>query len=114
MGMPADTGAQILPPAGDGTVPNKEQRLANTGTTESSNSTALDAHRFATLKVGSVAIRATWHASTGLATQTATTDMLIQAGEFYHWWVTPDRRVVYIEAGDGASTYEAWVWNSSP
>ncbi len=94
-------------------APVELQRLAGTGTAESSNAVALQAGIYATLKVGATAIRVTFTKAVGLATRVATTDLVIGAYERFDWVVREDTKVVYCEAADGLAAYEAWVWNSS-
>lgn len=113
MSFTANDSSRILAPAADSSAPRAEQRLANTGTTESSNSTALSVGCMATLCVGATAIRVTFRTSTGLSTQVAATNRIIPAYGSYDWYVTNDTKVVYIEAADSASAYEAHVWTSS-
>lgn len=106
----ADVAATMLAPFGS--APRAEQRLANTGTTESTNATAMTAGAMATLKVGSAAIRVNFGSAT--APTVATTDLIIGAYSQFDWKVEPGSAFVSIEAADGASAYEAWLWMSSP
>lgn len=105
--------ARVLAPPTSGTAPRKDQRLANTGTTESSPSTALTVGAMATLVVGAAAVRIEFAASTGLSTQVAITSKIIPAYGRIDWAVESSTRVPYIEAADGVAAYEAWVWTSS-
>lgn len=115
MGLPTDQASEMLVPSGDATAPYDEQRLANTGTTESVNATSLVIGSMATLVVGGVAVRVRWRGTGGLATQVATTQQIVPAYGRIDWTVVSNRSAfVYVEAADGASAYEAWVWSSSP
>lgn len=89
------------------------ERLAATGTTESSNSGALIIGNMATILVGAVPVRFVLRSDRGLAGQVATTDMYLPAGGSFTWTVDHLTRHIYIEAADGSSAYEAWVWKSS-
>jgi hypothetical protein len=115
MGLPTDQASEMIVPSGDATAPYDEQRLANTGTTESSNATGLVVGSMATLVVGGVAVRVRWRGSAGLATQVATTQQIVPAYGRIDWTVLKGKsEYVYVEAADAASAYEAWVWSSSP
>lgn len=99
------------PAAGD--TQNKV-RLANTGTTESKNTVALTSGSLATISVSAAAaIRVNWAGTSSVTC--ATTDLELGAGASFTWEVqdgTSD--FVAIEASDGSSAYEAWLWTSSP
>lgn len=107
----------ILGPTGadpsDSSSRRSPERLAGTGTTEAHNTGRLIHHNMATLLVGDTAIRFMLREASGLAGVVATTDMYLAAGASFTWTVDRLTRHVYIEAADGASTYEAWVWKSS-
>lgn len=90
------------------------QRLAGTGTTEASNSTALQMGKKGTLLVGAGTVRIVFRSAGGVAASVATTSPLIPAGALVEWDVDSFTKHVYCEAGDGSSAYEAWVWTSSP
>jgi hypothetical protein len=107
----ADVAAVMLAPYGSGE--RAEQRLAGTGTTEATNATALTRGHMATLMVSSaVGVRINFGSAT--APGCAVTDLTIAAGQRFDWTVEPDTAFVSIEAEDGSSAYEAWVWTSSP
>ncbi len=115
MTAPAVTSAHIMNgPVGGGTFPRAYDRLANTGTTEDSNAAQLPEGPMATILVGAAAVRFSLRKTLAQATQVATTDPIIPAYGRFDWTVTEETRVIYIEAADGASAYEAWVWASSP
>lgn len=101
-------------PVGGGSFPRAYDRLANTGTTEDSNAAKLPEGAMATILVGAAAVRFSLRATLAAATQVATTDPIIPAYGRFDWTVTPDTTVIYVEAADGSSAYEAWVWSSSP
>jgi hypothetical protein len=103
----------LVAPIGGGSAPEAEQRIANTGTTEANNSTALRIGEFATLKNGANAIRVSFRSATGVSTAVATTSLLLGPYERFDWYVKYETQFVYAEAGDGASAYECWVWHSS-
>lgn len=105
--------AAVAAPIGGGDAPRAAQRLANTGTTESHNSTLLALNEMATIMVGAAAIRVSFRAATAGATQVATTDPIIPAYGRFDWLVTPLTACVYVEAADGSAAYEAHVWSSS-
>ena len=108
-----DESAKLLAPTGGGTAPRAPQTLSGTGTTEDHNATKLTNNAYGTMKVGATAVRASFRSATGGSTQVATTDIRFEANALVHWWVTDSETVVYVEAADGASAYEAWVWTSS-
>lgn len=101
-------------PQGGQTFPLASDRLAGTGTTEDHNTTALNIGEMATLYVGNVAVRVSFRSATGGSTQVATTDLVVGANDRFDWLVKPQTRVVYVEAADGSSAYECWVWQSNP
>lgn len=105
--------AKMLAPPGGGAAPLLEDRLAGTGTTEDNNTTGLHVGAMATLLVGNVAVRVSFENATGLSTKVATTDPIIAANSRFDWLVTPETAFVYVEAADGSSAYECWVWQSS-
>lgn len=93
----------------------RRQRLSGTGSTEDGTSTALDANTFATLLVGDTAVRVEWiNSSPGGSDVNATTSVLLDAYARIDWVVTTADQHVAMEADDGSSDYEAFVWNSSP
>lgn len=87
--------------------------LADTGATESSNEGAFIVNNNVTLLVGAEPIRFVLRSEPGLATQVGSTDMYLPAGGVFTWTADHLTRYVYIEAADGASAYQAWVWKSS-
>jgi SH3-like domain-containing protein len=93
------------------TDPNR-QILANTGTTEAV-STVLPMGQYASLKVGEVAVRVRF-AKESFSAMVSSTDVYFAAGETYHWLVQEFSQYVAVEAEDGASAYQVWVWPSSP
>lgn len=101
-------------PQGGVAFPLGPDRLAGTGTTEDHNTTALNVGQFATLMVGDTAVRVSFRSATGGSGQVATTDMIIAANKDFPWLVFDATKVVYIEAADGSSAYEAWLWQSNP
>lgn len=112
-----------LAPMGDAGAPGQRVaiRLANTGTTESSNDQALMTQRLYTLRTGAAAVRVSFRAAAGISNAVATTDMIIPAYSAFPFVVEYDSsnanslwgsRFVYIEAADGASAYEAWIVHS--
>ena len=96
------------------TFPLGPDRLAGTGTTEDSTASLMTNGRFATLLAGDTAIRFTLRGTVGVAGQVATTDRILAANQRFDWTVTDGTAGVYVEAADGSSAYEAWVWQSSP
>lgn len=111
MGQWSDSSAMVLAPSGS--APRETTRLAGTGTTEATNTTKLAVGCMATLMVGpDAAIRVNF--GTATAPGCAATDLAIAAGQRFDWTVTPADCFVSIEAEDGSSAYEAWVWTSSP
>lgn len=96
-------------------APKKPVYLSGTGTAEDSNITPLTGGCYATLKAGAASLRVRFLGEASVAGAVATTDLLIAANERYDWVVEPKKTdFVYVEAGDGAAAYEAWVWTSSP
>ena len=114
MSTEIDDASVVYAPVGGGTAPRAKQNLSGTGTTEAHNSTLMSVGAQATLLVGGAAIRFSHRAAAGASTQVATSDTLLAAGARFDWKVTPETTVVYVEAGDGSASYEAWVWQSSP
>lgn len=105
--------ADVRPPSGT-SAPGADQRLAGTGTTEAATATALTDGAMATIVVGAAAIRIEFGGAAIGAGGVETTDMIIGAYQRFDWLVrgaTDD--FVAIEAADGSSAYEAWVWTSS-
>ncbi|NJL44442.1 MAG: hypothetical protein HC945_03980 [Nitrosarchaeum sp.] len=94
-------------------TPKNSQRLANTGSTESS-STELTVGKMATIMVGATAIRIEFLPTAGAGSSVATTSLIIGVNQRFAWVVLDETKFVAIEAADGASAYEAWVWTSSP
>ena len=105
--------ATLLAPDSAASAPRSEQRLAGTGTTEATNATALTVNAFASITVGAAPIRIVFRSVTGTGSNVATTNRTIGAYATYDWLVESGTDFVAIEAADGASAYEAWVWTSS-
>jgi len=110
-----------LPPLGDDSAPGHRRaiRLAGTGATEVSNDSPLMPQRLYTLSVaGSVAVRASFRATVGIANAVATTDFVIPGNSDYTFLaeVNSDQGYgsiyVYVEAADGASNYECFLVQS--
>lgn len=108
-----DNLSMIQAPSDDRVAPSAGQLLANTGTTEAHNATALRVGAMATLQAGSEAVRISFRTEAGVAAQVALTSMRLAAGTSISWLCTPYDKHVYVEAADAASAYEAWVWTSS-
>lgn len=107
----ADIAATMLMPNGTRTA----QQLGNSGTTESTNATALPIGRMATLKNGPVAIFVKFLTATGggSAVTSASRDIELGPYERWDWDVEDGNEFVAIEAADGSSAYRATVWTSS-
>lgn len=105
--------SMIQAPSDSQAVPRASQLLANTGTTEAHNATALRVGAMATLQAGAEALRISFRTDAGGAAQVALTSMRLAAGTSITWLCTPFDKHVYVEAADAASAYEAWVWTSS-
>lgn len=113
-GSKTEDACTIYAPIGGGSAPRAEQRISGTGTTEANSATALTLGAKATLMNGANSIRVSFRAATGVATAVATTSLLIGSYGRFDWDVTDETDFVYVEAGDGASTFECWIWTSSP
>ena len=97
--------AHIVTVPGSGSV----QRI--TGTTSQSSS-ALSIGKMATLIVSgdtAVAVRFSSGSDTAVST-----DIEIPASGRFDWSVTTDSQIVSAIAADGTSTFECWVFESSP
>jgi hypothetical protein len=105
-----DSSSIVLGPATGGSGARAPQRL--TGTTSQSIGTALTPGTFATILVSSdvpIAFRLTGAASTAVAT-----DPELPLSGRYDWSVEDGTQHVAVIAADGASTFECWVFQSSP
>lgn len=109
-----DDALRVLGPAGDGAFPRKPDRLAGTGTTEDLTTTPLTVGPYATIVVGSVAVRVELNNDPTATGQVATTDVVLAANSRFDWEVELSTRYVHVEAADGTSAYECWVWQSGP
>jgi hypothetical protein len=87
------------------------QRLAGTGATGAENAIAMPTARYATLMVGDEDVRVRFGTGT---VEADTTDIIVKAGTEFSWYVESDCDIVSVQAADGASAFEAWVWCSSP
>ena len=116
MSEPTDDASRVLAPSSESGIaaPRTDKLLAGTGTTEDVNDTALTVGAQATLQVGAGSVRVTWDNDSAGASKVGTTDLLLPAGGRFDWTVETHTRYVHVEAGDGSSAYEAWVWQSSP
>jgi len=108
----------ILAPSGDspdasGNYTRDLQTLSGTGTAESHNARKLTAGSMATLVVGEASVRVVFRSAAGLADVVAIDSMIFAAGSTFTWTVDKYTRHVYVEAANGTSPYEAWVWRSS-
>jgi hypothetical protein len=90
------------------------QRLSGTGTTEASNAASMLPGKYATLVVGDTPVRYALADEPGISNAVATTDIIIPANSSVTWTVGKFSRYAYVEAADGSSAYEAWVFQSSP
>lgn len=99
-------------PLADSGVPGhrKAQRLAGTGTTESSTAVELKVGRLHVLYVGAAGVRVRFSGTKGTPSAVTATEDIV-----YGPWSTipfvPDANstFVYAEAADGAATYECFV-----
>lgn len=105
--------ADVRAPSG-AAAPTAQQRIAGSGTTEAHNTTKLTAGEMATLLVGKTRVRVAWKGVIGASAQVSSTSISLEPGARVDWLVEKDLDdVVYAEAEDGSSAYEAWVWTSS-
>lgn len=105
--------SMIRAPSDDAVAPTTSQLLADTGTAEDHNATALRVGGMATLLAGSEAVRVSFRTAAGGAAQVALTSMRLASGTSMSWLCTPYDKHVYVEAADAAAAYEAWVWSSN-
>lgn len=113
MGLkPEVQAADCRAPSG-ASVPTLDDRLAGTGATEDTNATSLTVNEMATILVGSVAVRVAFLSATGGGSSVATTDRALGPYARFDWLVTSRDCFVAVQAADGSSAYEAWVWTSS-
>lgn len=117
-----DSTRAVVPPMDGTAVPGnlQSQRLAGTGTTESSTSRRLIRGHIHEIVVGATAVRVSFRPKSGIANAVATTSMIIPAYGSYQFvaLIGPEDDAgdpawgsvyVYVEAADGASAYEAHV-----
>ena len=106
--------ALVRAPDDGGSAPRKPQRINGTGAVEAHNPTALKEGQQATLHVGDKAVRAAFRSAPSLPDGVVTTSC-IPLGPFarYDWEVTATDKHVYLEAYDGASTFDGCVHQSS-
>jgi len=113
MGYPTDDASTLLGPAGDEAYPLGDDRL--TGTTgEDSPASKLRVGCMATILNGGQAIRFSLRGALAGSAQVATTDPIIPANGRFDWTVTPGTTVPYVESEDASTSFECWVWQSSP
>lgn len=105
--------SMIRAPSDNQAVPRAAQLLADTGTTEDHNATALRVGGMATLVAGAEPIRVSFRTAAGGAAQVALTSMRLAAGTSISWLCTTYDKHVYVEAADAVAAYEAWVWSSN-
>lgn len=113
MSEPTDRASHLLGPEGGSAYPAGPGRLAGT-TGEDSPASKLTVGRMATIKNGAQAIRYSLRGKTGQSAQVATTDPILAAYGELHWVVTPSTTVPYVESEDASTSYECWVYHSSP
>lgn len=102
--------AIVLAPVGTGS--RLGARVDGTGTTEAHNATALTKGAYATI-VSDTALFAVFRGTAGLTTQvTASSAFIIPANTFFSWLVEEGSRYIYMEAKDGSSAWDAYVWTS--
>ena len=109
----------VLPPMLGGPGHLQPQRLAGTGTTEDSTSRRLAKDHLHDLVVGGTPgtndVRVTFRAQGGLVAQVSSTDFIVPAGTVYPFLAILGSvgdygsLFVYVEAADGAATYECFV-----
>lgn len=103
--------ADVRPPSGASGA-TAAQRLAGTGATGAENTTALAGGEMATLLVGATAVRVRWGGSSSV--EADTTDPILPAYGRFDWMVDAAADdFVSVQAADGTSSFEAWVWTSS-
>lgn len=103
--------SDVRPPSGASGA-TAAQRLSGTGATGAENTTALAGGEMATLLVGATAVRVRWGGADTV--EADTTDPILPAYGRFDWVVDSSRDdFVSVQAADGTSAYEAWVWTSS-
>ncbi len=103
----------IIPPSGGvGLVSDGKWELLSGTNGEDSNAGKLTAQSNATLVVGEAAVRVTWRGVTGQANMVSTTDLLLGPYTSVTWSVTSETCVVYVQSGDAATAFQAWVGNT--
>jgi hypothetical protein len=105
-----DSNAGTVPPMADAGQ-YTPQPLAGTGTTEDSNTRAFSKDRMHVLSVGLVPIRVLFGETPGGGSDVgASGGVVLAAASFFSFRSSLKASYVYIEAADGAATYEAAVW----
>lgn len=105
-----DSNAGTVPPMKD-SGQYTPQPLAGIGTAEDSNSRAFSKDRMHVLSVGLVPIRVLFGATPGGGSDIGATEgVVLAAASFFTFRSSLKASYVYVEAADGAATYEAAVW----
>lgn len=105
-----DSNAGTVPPMADAGQ-YTPQVLADTGTTEASNTRAFSKDRMHVLSVGLVPIRVLFGAVAGGGTDVPPAGgVVLAAASFFTFRSSLKASFVYIEAADGVAAYEAAVW----
>lgn len=105
-----DSNAGTVPPMKD-SGQYTPQRLAGTGTAEDSNSRAFSKDRMHVLSVGLVPVRVLFGATPGGGSDIGAAEgVVLAAASFFTFRSSLKASYVYVEAADGAATYEAAVW----
>lgn len=104
--------SDVRAPSG-ASAPTGVQRIAGTGSTADTNGTALTGGELATLIVGGVAVVVDFGGADPVDPAAATA-LRFAANTRFDWVVTVGiDDFVGLEADDGASAFEGWVWTSS-
>jgi len=105
-----DSNAGTMPPLAD-SGQYSPQVLTGTGTTEASNSRALSKDRMHVLSVGLVPVRVLFGSAAGGGSDVPPAGgVVLAAASFFTFRASVSAAYVYVEAADGAATYEAAVW----
>jgi len=114
MSVKVDEAAVVLAPNRGGSATNAQRgfRIDGTGTTEQHNAVPMRVGAYATI-ISDTALWARFAGASALSTQvTAGNAFYIPADVYFSWVVQEHSKHIYVEAKDGSSDWDAFVWQS--
>jgi hypothetical protein len=112
MSTESELAALVRAPSTGRSFPYNSKHLSGAGTTEDVTDAALNVGEYATLIVGSVAVKVAFDDSSTGSGKVGSDDLVLGPYTRFDWVVDAKTTYVHTESDDGSSTHHAWVFAS--